>query len=357
METEERNNILNLNKRVEHEHVEEPCSSSSNESRSRHGKQSTQESVSTIENIGEIIKLNLHGSDLIVCSFVAALKSYRIDCCLRPFPQYFLNANSEKDFSSLRNACDKIPPLQDLLSVPSKSISDDVRNLLKWLFIDSGFPVLKPFPVNKLPLSVVNEKTSINALPQYVFEVTYNKKIETMWKNRIGNRTIFYAFHGSFVENFFSICKFGLQQHFNRGKEVIFGNGIYLSNEISVCTMYAPFGETWKKSVLGNKQSIIAICEVINDETEVKCKDEKNKKREINENSYGAIPEKYFVVTNSELVKVKYLLVYRHKAPSVVTSFIKKHFLWIAIILYFALLVFIGILNGPYWRKFTKYFY
>jgi len=258
----------------------------------------------------------------------------------------------------LKNACDKIPPLPDFLQLPAKNVSTDVLDLLTWLFMESGMPLLKVHSLENLPLSVVNEKASINALPQYVFEVSYHPKYEEVWKKRIGSRNIFYAFHGSSVTNFYSILKFGLQQHFGTGKEVIFGNGIYLSNEISVCTNYSPFGETWKDSILGSKHSIIAVCEVINDEEEVKCKDEKNKKRAINTNSYGEIPEKYFVVTNSELVKLKYLLVYRYNAPSF-RSFIKKNVLWIIITLYLFMLILIGFFNGPScsWRKFVRYLY
>lgn len=352
METEERDNILKLDERLEHP-SEEPCIAS--ERRLRHNQLLLKENdSSTVQKLKEIIKGNFLGSELLLCSFFAALKSYRIDCCLRPFPQYFINKNNEKDFAFVKSACDTLPPLREFLSLPAKDISKEILNLLSWLFVDSGFPALKPYSLEALPLSVVNKKASINTLPHYVFEVKYTHKSEQTWKNRIGNRDIFYAYHGSSVDNFYSILKFGLQHNLNRGREVIFGKGIYLSNEISVCTNFAPFGETWTKSTLGNKHSIIALCEVINDEKEVKCKDEKNKKRAINHDSYDAIPEKYFVVTNSELVRIKYLLVYRFKATSIVKSFIKKHFLWITIILYFLMLVFIGFLNGPYWRKFVR---
>lgn len=352
METDERNNILKLDETLEHQ-SEETCSSDSDEVRLC--KLSSKENDSVVQILKEIVRQNILGCELLVCCFVAALKSYRIDCCLRPFPQCFLNNNNEKDFATVKSVCDKIPSLRDFLSLPAKNVSKDVEKLLTWLFIDSGFPILKLCSVENLPLSVINKKTSINTLPQYVYEVKYNRKSEEMWKKRIGSRDIFYAFHGSSIDNFYSILKFGLQQNFTRGKEVLFGSGIYLSNEISICTNFAPFGETWKKSVLGNKLSIIALCEVINDEEEVKCKDEKNKKRAINQNSYDTIPEKYFVVTNSDLVKVKYLLVYTYKAPSVVKSFLRKHFLWIGIGLYFLMLLFIGFFNGPYWRKFVRF--
>ncbi|XP_066158058.1 protein mono-ADP-ribosyltransferase PARP16-like isoform X2 [Euwallacea fornicatus] len=254
-----------------------------------------------------IISKNLPGCDLTICIFIAALKSFKADQCLRPFPQCFINEKNEKDFVSLKTACSKIPTLSELLKL--HSIPKEVVDLLLWLFKDSGIPLCTIHPAGDLPLTVINKKASISTLPQYVF------------------------------------------------KEVIFGTGIYLSDEISVCTNYSPFGETWQNSTLGQKHSIIAVCEVIDDEENVKCKDDRNKKRAINQNSYGEIPRKYFVVTNNELVKLKYLLVYRHKNQSTVTSFIKKNFLWFTIILYFLMLILIGLFNNPYFQRYLRIIY
>ncbi|XP_050314772.1 protein mono-ADP-ribosyltransferase PARP16-like [Anthonomus grandis grandis] len=354
METEERNNILKLDERVEAE-TEEQSSTSITLKVNVSKTALENDEYSEVDKLKDFISKNLKGCDVAICVVAAALNSFRSDQLLRPFPQSFINDKNEKDFGALKKACDKIPLLSEFITLPSKTIPKDVSNLLTWIFFESGLPMLKLNSLKSLPLSVVNEKASINELPQYVFEVSYNKKFEESWKTRIGQRGIFYAFHGSSVTNFYSILKFGLQQNFNRGKEVIFGNGIYLSNEISVCTNYSPFGETWGNSTLGSKHSIIAVCEVINDVEDVKCKDVKNKRRAINQNSYGEIPENYFVVTNSELVKVKYLLVYRFNSPSIVRSIIRKHLWWILIILYIIMLIFIGMSNSPSYRRFMRY--
>lgn len=70
-------------------------------------------------------------------------------------------------------------------------------------------------------MSAINKKASINTLPQYVFEVNYSAKFEANWKKRKDSQGVFYAFHGSSISNFYSILKFGLQQHFSRGKVCI----------------------------------------------------------------------------------------------------------------------------------------
>jgi poly[ADP-ribose] polymerase 16 len=178
-----------------------------------------------------------------------------------------------------------------------------------------------------------------------------------MWHKRQDGRDIIFAYHGSAVDNFYSILKVGLQQHFSIEKEVLFGNGIYLSNELSLSAHYAPFGQTWANSALGSKHSVIAVCEIINDVQKVKCKDAKNKRRSINEDSFGEIPEKYFVVTDSDMVRVKYLMIYKQKGFISVKSFIAKHLFLCLILLYCIFIICIGIFsNSAAYIKFLRKF-
>lgn len=51
--------------------------------------------------------------------------------------------------------------------------------------------------------------------PQHIFEVIYPEKFENNWRQRTKNQDIFYAYHGSGTDNFYSILKVGLQQHFS----------------------------------------------------------------------------------------------------------------------------------------------
>lgn len=50
----------------------------------------------------------------------------------------------------------------------------------------------------------------------------------------------------------------------------MFGEGTYLSADLSVCFPYAPSGKGWDKSLLGSTLSCIAVCEIIDDPS-VKC--------------------------------------------------------------------------------------
>ena len=49
-----------------------------------------------------------------------------------------------------------------------------------------------------------------------------------------------------------------------------FGEGTYLSSELSVSLIYSQAGEAWSKSCLGAKLACVAVCEMI-DEPSVKC--------------------------------------------------------------------------------------
>ena len=50
----------------------------------------------------------------------------------------------------------------------------------------------------------------------------------------------------------------------------LFGEGTYLSSEMGVSMPYAPTGQSWQHSVIGDRLSLIAVCEIINDDS-VKC--------------------------------------------------------------------------------------
>lgn len=53
-------------------------------------------------------------------------------------------------------------------------------------------------------------------------------------------------------------------------KVSVFGEGTYLSSELSVSLLYSPTGEGWKSSSLGGKLSCVCVCEMIDDPS-VKC--------------------------------------------------------------------------------------
>ena len=83
---------------------------------------------------------------------------------------------------------------------------------------------------------------------------------------------------------------------------------------MSVTLPYSKPGHIWTHSKLGHQLSCIAVCEII-DHPLVKCKVDNGSSRRSRAKGTqaGDVPEKYFVVTSSELVQLKYVLVFCKK--------------------------------------------
>lgn len=50
----------------------------------------------------------------------------------------------------------------------------------------------------------------------------------------------------------------------------LFGEGTYLTSDLSMAVLYSPHGNGWRDSLLGPLLSCVAVCEVI-DHPDVKC--------------------------------------------------------------------------------------
>ena len=92
-----------------------------------------------------------------------------------------------------------------------------------------------------------------------------------------------------------------------------------------MCMPYSIYGSGWQSSALGKRLSCVAVCQVL-DHPGVKCTVQSqtspnnslpSRSRARARNSLGGdVPERYYVVTNNELVRVKYLLVYAEKTKA-----------------------------------------
>lgn len=168
----------------------------------------------------------------------------------------------------------------------------------------------------------------------------------------------------------FSILSFGLNQHLN--KTGLFGEGLYFAQEIDVSLLFSPSVLGWNKSKIGDVVSCVAVCEYIDDPAYVKVR---KGKKEIWQNSTPTqlfppaenaknsdIPHSYLLITNNELVRVRYLLMYGSKkksappkatsstevvevAPRSVLKWCRRNPLIVSVILYVVLLFLVGLSN------------
>ncbi|XP_065335508.1 protein mono-ADP-ribosyltransferase PARP16 [Cloeon dipterum] len=339
---------------------------------SNHGKEdltisssnsSRRSEVSFLEtccSLHEIMSSDLTALDFKWSLFVSAASSYKFDSCLRPFPSQFIK-DGEKDIDAVRNIIKEMPPLIKLLEqLKSGTCQKETVELLSWIL--SQEPKLVTVPKNKHKEVLGLAPSGMTAKePNLIIEVK-GRPNDERWEQSCSQYKTMNAYHGSKLENFHSILRYGLQQHMNT--TALFGAGIYLSSELGVSLHYSKTGITWTGSVLGNKVSCVALCKVLN-HPDVKCQQggspEEVRSRSTSSDSLaGAIPKKYVLVRNSEHVRVCYILVYckpMSRAESAVDStlnwFIRNKFI-ILLLAYIFLLVAIGISNNHSIKRFIK---
>ncbi|XP_011281232.2 protein mono-ADP-ribosyltransferase PARP16 isoform X3 [Felis catus] len=290
--------------------------------------------------VREAVGRDMLAADLRCSLFASALQSYKRDSVLRPFPTSYAHHDC-KDFEALLADASKLPNLKELLQ-SSGDKDKRARDLFEKIQKLTGAPHT-PVPV-----------------PDFLFEIEYSNPANAKFYETKGERDLIYAFHGSRLENFHSIIHNGLHCHLN--KTSLFGEGTYLTSDLSLALIYSPHGLGWQRSLLGPILSCVAVCEVI-DHPDVKCQMKKKDSKEIDRrrarikhSEGGDIPPKYFVVTNNQLLRVKYLLVYSQKQPksraSSQLSWFSSHWFTVMISLYLLLLLIVSAINSSAFQHF-----
>ncbi|KFB51656.1 AGAP007419-PA-like protein [Anopheles sinensis] len=279
--------------------------------------------------LAETIARDPPAADLRLSLFVSAARSFRFDSCLQPFPPKFI-VNGEKNIDELCRVIETIPPVAEL-TAGLEGLDESTVGLLYWVLCQQAHPLLRTVPKGKH--DEVLAKCACHAKylqPSHIFEVIHRADQGSERKfreNAVDFRTR-YAYHGSRLFNFHSIMHYGLQQHLN--KVSLFGEGIYLSAELSVSQMFSPNGAGWNRSILGTHLACMALCEYVENPSYVKCQEETPPPAadtlptttESSTTSDGPsimtasltgnnnIPERYILIKNNDLVQVRYLLLY-----------------------------------------------
>ncbi|XP_076170661.1 protein mono-ADP-ribosyltransferase PARP16-like [Ptiloglossa arizonensis] len=320
-----------------------------------------------ILSLKHLLEKDLKAADLKWSLFVAACNTYRYDSCLKPFPPMYIK-NEYKDIEALRRTVELIPSL----AVIFKALQEpDVYEhygtaieLLHWVLIRLRNSYIKS--INKDSYDSILRKAPSDipvVAPNLIFQVASAKQStsEDKWKTIAHDHTTFYAYHGSRLENFHSIIHYGLQQ--SMCKKSLFGKGIYLSSELSLSLLYSPVGYGWGGSILGSEMSCIALCELIN-HVGVKTGNKDNNARNVAADSIdGSVPNKYYLVTNSDMIRVRYLLVYSQEVQTTrytdnrgLLAWFKQHKLLTFVLGYVVLLASVGLTHNKQVEKYYKLF-
>ncbi|MGH0140885.1 UNVERIFIED_CONTAM: hypothetical protein FKN15_049139 [Acipenser sinensis] len=220
----------------------------------------------TREKVKECLRTDILAADLRCSIFVAAVQSYKRDSVIRPFPPTYINGEN-KEFDALLADVKSLPSVRDVLQ-SGPGGDEALLDLLHWV-LSSKNQTLKS--LLKEEYVKIQELTGFNGgsvpPPDFLFEIVYCDQMNAKFEETKGERDLFYAFHGSRLENFHSIVHNGLHCHLNKA---------------SILSL------TYSDSI-------------------------DRRRARVRNSEGGDVPQKYFVVTNNQLLRVKYLLVYSEK--------------------------------------------
>lgn len=168
-----------------------------------------------------------------------------------------------------------IPALEEVLVLMmagnTQALSASCLDILYCILVSSkfSFETISRSEFDKTLLLCKN--ASKIQMPKYIFKVHYNDDVGAEKKFRqlsLGENTTKFAYHGTKASNLYSIMNYGLNQHLN--KTGLFGEGLYLAQELQVSLLFSQSVLTWDKSRIGELMSSVAICEFIQDPRYVK---------------------------------------------------------------------------------------
>lgn len=311
-------------------------------------------------------------SDLIALDFeisilICAVQSYKHETILKPFPSTFLSdSNNNKNFNELLSAIESLPAIPEWRT-KIKRFNKEQLSLVYWFLVHKNYKLEYSTLINQDKLKELTKYTENFQKPTHVFEIQHNEeknkkfelnKEQLAQKNSSENISLTsISFHGTRMDNIYSILHMGLLSHFS--KNALFGEGTYLSQEPSISLHYSPANKTWDKSLIGQRMSCLLVTETINDPEHVKTGI--NESAKLPSKNISNVPEKYFIVRNNEYVRIKYILVYAEKSKpkkkNKLLQLINENKFVLLLIGYSLLLMFIGLMNSRTFHKFFKISY
>lgn len=310
--------------------------------------------------LSKCIRSDIHAADVRWSLFVAAAQSYKYDTILRPFPPQFI-CDGVKEIDRLREVMTQMAAFPTLLSLLENPTVDS-RNreslieLLYWVLIlqdDPGFRTLSKEEIDEVISKAPGGKVS---RPHYIFAVNHkssNEKNKRFLELSKGHKT-FWGYHGSRLENFYSILCHGLLSTLS--KRDIYGTGTYLASDFTTALLYSQSGSGWGGSLIGSGLSCMVLCEIVEHPDVIYEKPDAVTSKAAEDSQFGPVPTKYILVKNSDLVQIRYLMVdgknphpmtCRKNADESMIGWFGKHKLFTLMLGYVLLLSAVGISNSP----------
>ena len=151
----------------------------------------------------------------------------------------FLLDDQTKDVESLTSILSQLPNLASIqrnLKLGKLNLDSKLLKLIVWI-LKGGNSNLKLRTLTDDERKSLLSLTEIEKHPQPDQVLEVSTQSTQRWCHNVKDKKTYWAFHGSRLDNFYSILHNGLQQHLN--KTGLFGEGIYLCQELGVCFPYA----------------------------------------------------------------------------------------------------------------------
>lgn len=270
--------------------------------------------------IQEIIEKEHLSADFLLTLFISAVQNYRKTSICEPFPEEFIGENGQdRNYEDIEFYCNALPSINNLnkqnslANLPLKAL-----RLLSFIVDTEYYDELKLTHISleqyASETSGIDSKQSISSNPNYVIKIEYGEQHHTSktfnkLKNSFGS---IMGFHGSPLENFYSIVRNGLDHTY--GKETsLFGDGIYLSQDRDVAFSFLkPGPNCYSHSVYGARMGCIVCAEVACKPKVVRLSKETNSLTGLTIDSDESLPKGYIVSEENECVQAKYILIYNN---------------------------------------------
>lgn len=311
--------------------------------------------------------------DVLISLFTSALMSYRSDSLIRPFPKPFMTEAGERDVARLKTTAEGLPTVSEL---QHPSAAEEA--LLGWLLKPRGQMVVSRSPTLYESIQGVTGTSSYKVKPDCIvqlLEIDDGESTSAFEKLKAMHGSII-GYHGTGLENVHSILRNGFLNHFNT--TALYGEGTYLSTDLSVAVGFCSSGKAWNRSKLGNKLSCVIVCEIIK-HPGVRLPGTRAKPDVDRASTIGGehVPESYIIVENNDLVRPKYLFIYvdhtarksatplstvargtgRESYCGQLTTYVRQNAFMLFMLLWFCGLCLVGVWknrNHPIWRWWHK---
>jgi hypothetical protein len=303
------------------------------------------------------VVLDVAAVDMKITLFEAAVASYKRASVCNPFPPDYANGEV-RDFTSLeRILCNLNLDRRTikLLRAPQPDLLSWLVNSVQVNFASTPLPEFEKRTkfLHKFPAK------SLARAPEHVFEVLYSAEhplSRGSFEEKKKKYGTFLGYHGSAMHNWHSIIHNGFDVGFCREDQVIFGRGTYFSTDPSVAMSFIQPARVRAQSLLGPSLGCLVVCEIVNhpsvkrsgaDASDSPAPSRSSDIMELD----PKLPKSYVLVTENDLVRVKYLLVFKQAAPP------KSRKIFVLILFYVLLLAFIAMMRSKKARKLAYTFF